>query len=291
MENILVDKISKRTSSDLVLDQRNAILVVVEEIILSGIARTNLFQHAYLYGPTYQNIFYRIPKYSLNLEFALYDGSYAVDLEKSLKSAVKELLSYGIKSNIDTRLKSISQGNQTLFLRIPLKPIFELVFPKNAKQINKSQVLSIKCSITTTNNKYVGYQLRYILEPTQILVKTIDESTAYSLSIRNILFSKWSTRVSADDLENFIRYSQLETSINYQYLDSEMRRYGDEFPRFRKLDLNYLKKVLKRRFEEIDFDYAYRELLLETKDYNLTVKWDKYLFLSYLDNIYEERRK
>ena len=284
MENLLIEKIKRLPTCDSLLERENAIKEEAEKLILVGLNRTNFFQHTFLYGSNYEKFFNGVNKTISDLQFIFYDASLGFNFENCLKIAVEELNSWGFNAAIDKRLRSITSTNQTLYIRFPLKQIYEEIWGPSPL-ISTKQTQIIKCEVITITSNYWDLTYRYITFPQHSIIKTIDDSSAYTLAIRNILFSKWHTRVDSNDLFDFIKYSELETPINYELLSSELKKYGSEFPRLRRFDLVYVKKILKARFEEIDFDYAYRDIISKVKDISLDIKWDKYLFITVLNNI------
>ena len=70
MNNIIEQMLSKYDIKN-TNDEINALKEIIQEIILSGLARGNFFDEAAFYGGTALRIFYKLDRFSEDLDFAL----------------------------------------------------------------------------------------------------------------------------------------------------------------------------------------------------------------------------
>ena len=63
-------------------DEINALKEIIQEIVLSGLSRGNFFDKAAFYGGTALRIFYKLDRFSEDLDFALLKPDKEFDLKK-----------------------------------------------------------------------------------------------------------------------------------------------------------------------------------------------------------------
>ena len=69
--NSIIDQMLKKYDTSNKEKYVNALKEIVQEIALSGLARTDFFDHAAFYGGTALRIFYGLDRFSEDLDFSL----------------------------------------------------------------------------------------------------------------------------------------------------------------------------------------------------------------------------
>ena len=116
MNNIIEQMLSKYEIKN-TNDEINALKEIIQEIILSGLARGNFFDEAAFYGGTALRIFYKLDRFSEDLDFALIYPNKNFDLSKYFVYLEKELKAYGLNLEINTKQKNIESNITSAFVK------------------------------------------------------------------------------------------------------------------------------------------------------------------------------
>ena len=81
-------------------DEINALKEVIQEIVLSGLSRGGFFNEAAFYGGTALRIFYKLDRFSEDLDFALVTPNSNFDLSKYFSYIENELKAYSLNMAI-----------------------------------------------------------------------------------------------------------------------------------------------------------------------------------------------
>ena len=77
-------------------DEINTLKEIIQEIVLLGLSRSNFFDVASFYGGTALRVFYKLDRFSEDLDFALIHPDKDFDLSKYFNYIEKELKAYGL---------------------------------------------------------------------------------------------------------------------------------------------------------------------------------------------------
>lgn len=116
MNNVISQMLSKYEIKN-THDEVNALKEVIQEIVLSGLARGNFFEDAAFYGGTALRIFYNLDRFSEDLDFALLNKNINFDLSEYFNYIEKELNAYGLNLEIKTKEKSAHSNITSAFLK------------------------------------------------------------------------------------------------------------------------------------------------------------------------------
>lgn len=90
---------------------------IMQEIILSGLSRTNFYEKAAFYGGTALRIFYRLDRFSENMDFSLLKKEPNFSLEPYFSSIINEFEAVGLKVSIKEKVKQIDSAIDSAFLK------------------------------------------------------------------------------------------------------------------------------------------------------------------------------
>lgn len=102
MNNIIEQMLSKYEIKN-TTDEINALKEIIQEIVLSGLSRGNFFDEVAFYGGTALRQFYKLDRFSEDLDFALLVPNKEFDLSKYFSYIEKELKAYGLNLEINTK--------------------------------------------------------------------------------------------------------------------------------------------------------------------------------------------
>ena len=117
MNNIIEQMLSKYEIKN-INDEINALKEIIQEIVLSGLSRGGFFNEAAFYGGTALRVFYKLDRFSEDLDFALISPNKDFDLSKYFAYIEKELKAYGLNLEINTKQKSKDSNIKSAFLKV-----------------------------------------------------------------------------------------------------------------------------------------------------------------------------
>ena len=123
--------------------------------------------------------------------------------------------------------------------------------------------------------------------PAPYEVKVFDESTLFAGKIHAIICRNYKSHVKGRDYYDYLFYIGKGERFNLIYLESKLKNTG-VITQNEKLTLEKVKKMLKMRFEIIDYASAKDDVSNFVSDKNVLKLWKKELFISTLDELKEK---
>ena len=106
----------KRYNPNNILDIKNAMKEVLQEIILASLAKNDFFNYAIFYGGTSLRIFRSLPRFSEDLDFTLEKNITTVNLNEYLLKIEEDLKSFGLNCKIDSKEKKNNTSVKSYFI-------------------------------------------------------------------------------------------------------------------------------------------------------------------------------
>ena len=268
-------------------DKENAIKEIVQEIVLSGLSRGGFFDKAVFYGGTCLRIFHNLDRFSEDLDFALIEKDNNFNIENYFASIKKELMSFGLEMEVSKKNKS-QDGNdiQSAFVKGNTQMLVLTFFPnESANGIISNQTIKIKFEIDTDNPSGGIIETRYNLLPSPYEVKIFDETTLFAGKIHAIICRDYKNRVKGRDYYDYLFYCARNTKVNLVYLENKLKNSG-KMSDNEHLDIALVKKMLKDRFESLDYEAAKKDVSSFINDTSSLEIWGRDLFVSTLDKLY-----
>lgn len=278
MNNILEQMLKNYTINN-IQDEKNAIKEIIQEIVLCGLSRGGFFEKAAFYGGTALRIFYGLDRFSEDLDFSLIEPDKNFDLKTYFTFIEKEANSYGLNLSISEKEKTNESNITSAFLKGDTKEHILLFFPNDTSILenNKLGNIKIKFEIDVNPPKGATYEFKTKLLPSAHQVRLYDESSLFTGKIHAILCRNWKSRFKGRDLYDYVFYISRSTSVNLIHLKEkllESNYINKDFD----LNINSLKELLHKRFEEIDFENAKEDVqnfIVNTEELKL---WNKEFF-------------
>ena len=278
---IMLNKYQPKDNSE----RENAIKEIVQEIVLSGLSRGGFFDKAVFYGGTCLRIFHGLNRFSEDLDFALLRKDEKFAIEDYFPAIKKELISYGLNMDIVKKEKNKGDSDiQSAFVKGDTQILLMSFFPNNdeTSKVIKGQTIKIKFEIDTDNPQGGVVETKYRLLPAPYEVKVFDEPTLFAGKIHAILCREYKNRIKGRDYYDYLFYCGKGTKINLQYLENKLKN-SSKISKDSKLDLPSLRKMLQKRFENVDYNLARKDVASFIADQESLLVWSKELFLSTLD--------
>lgn len=285
MNNIIEQMLSKYEIKN-TNDEINALKEIIQEIVLSGLSRGNFFDEVAFYGGTALRIFYKLDRFSEDLDFALVSPNKEFDLSKYFSYIEKELKAYGLNLEINTKQKSIDSNITSAFLKGDTLEHILKFFPneENNKYSSLFKDLKIKFEVDINPPRGATYEEQYKLLPSPHQIKLYDKESLLAGKIHAILCRGWKTRTKGRDLYDYVFFLANETKVNIELIRNKLieSNYIEENTEF---NIDILKEMLINKFNEIDYQDAKEDVKPFIKDVNSLNIWSKEFFISITDKI------
>lgn len=285
MSNIIEQMLSKYIIKN-TNDEINALKEIIQEIVLSGLSRGGFFDEVAFYGGTALRIFYKLDRFSEDLDFALVSPNKKFDLSKYFNCIEKELKAYGLNLEINSKQKSFDSNIASAFLKGDTLEHILKFFPNEVNHKYDSILKDIKIKFEVDINPPSGakYEEQFKLLPSPHQVKVYNRESLLAGKIHAILCRGWKTRTKGRDLYDYIFFLANETKVNIDLIKNkliESNYIGSDS----ELDINMLKKILIDKFEEINYTEAKEDVIPFIKNVDSLNFWNKDFFISITEKL------
>ena len=285
MNNIIEQMLSKYNIKN-TNDEVNALKEIIQEIVLSGLSRGGFFKEASFYGGTALRIFYKLDRFSEDLDFALIKPNKEFDLSKYFTYIEKELKAYGLNLEISTKQKSKDSNITSAFVKGDTLEHILKFFPNEVNHEYNHILKNIKIKFEVDINPPSGatYEEEYKLLPSPHEIKLYDKESLFAGKIHAILCRNWSYRTKGRDLYDYIFFLANNINVNIELIknkliDSNYIKPNSNF------NIDTLKELLIKKFNEIDYTEAKEDVLPFIKDIDSLNLWNKDFFISITKNL------
>ena len=259
---------------------------IIQEIVLEGLSRGGFFDETAFYGGTALRIFYKLDRFSEDLDFALINPNKDFDLSKYFIYIEKELKAYGLNLEINSKQKSIESNITSAFLKGNTLEHILKFFPNETDHKYASILKDIKIKFEVDINPPSGatYEEQYKLLPSPHQIKLYDKESLLAGKIHAILCRGWKTRTKGRDLYDYIFFLANDTKVNIELIKNKLieSKYINSDSNF---DINILKELLINKFNEIDFEESKEDVIPFIKNVDTLNIWSKDFFISITDKL------
>lgn len=267
-------------------DEINALKEIIQEIVLAGLSRGNFFNDVAFYGGTALRIFYNLDRFSEDLDFALINPNKDFDLSKYFTYIEKELNAYGINLEITTKQKSNESNITSAFLKGDTLEHILKFFPNEEEHKYNQLLKDLKIKFEVDINPPCGatYEDKYKLLPSPHQIKLYDRESLLAGKIHAIICRGWKIRTKGRDLYDYVFFLANDTKVNINLIKSKLveSNYINTNDKF---DINVLKDLLIKKFNEIDYTEAKEDVKPFIKDIDSINIWNKDFFISITSNL------
>lgn len=285
MNNVIEQMLSKYEIVNTV-DEVNALKEIVQEIVLSGLSRGGFFKEASFYGETTLRIFYKLDRFSEDLDFALISPNKDFDLSKYFGYVEKELKAYGLNLEVTSKQKSIESNITSALVKGDTLEHILRFFPNegNHKYDHVLKNIKIKFEVDIDPPSGATYEEQYKLMPSPHQIKLYDKESLFAGKIHAILCRNWKTRTKGRDLYDYVFFLANEIGVNLELLKNKLlaSNYIEDHDKF---DMDVLKKLLINKFGEIDYNEAKEDIIPFIKNTNSLEIWSKDFFISITEKL------
>jgi len=255
--NTNIEQMLSRYRTDTTEDQKNAIKEITQEIVLCGLSRAGFFQKAAFYGGTALRIFYGLDRFSEDLDFSLKVKDPAFSLADYFHSVEKEVQAYGLRMSVTEKEKSTDSNVKSAFVKGNTKELVLQFFADAllAGKVAANETVEIKFEVDTNPPAFASFETKFRLLPSPYEACLYDMPSLFAGKIHAVICRAWKSRVKGRDLYDYIFYLSRNAKVNLSHLRARLVDSGflDGAEPF---DLETLKAILNKRFDEIDYASA-----------------------------------
>lgn len=285
MNNIIEQMLSKYETNN-INEEENALKEVIQEIILLGLSRGGFFEKCAFYGGTTLRIFYKLDRFSEDLDFALITGDENFLLSDYFIYIENELKSYGLNLEISTKEKIKSSNIASAFVKgDTLEHILKFFANSENNEFNKIlKNIKIKLEVDINPPSGANYENQYKLLPSPHQIKLYDKESLFASKIHAILCRNWKFRTKGRDLYDYVFFLANNISVNMGLIKNKLihSKYIDINSDF---NINELKELLIKKFDEIDYEVAKEDVIPFIKNSDCLNMWSKDFFISITKNL------
>ena len=278
----MLDRYRPQTAAD----HEHALREIVQELALLGMWRTRFFEHAAFYGGTALRVFHRLPRRSEDLDFSLLRPDRAFDLAPCLEAVRAELAAFGFSFRVERRNKRVDTATESAFVKGGTRINLAYIgLPEDLQQrIPALQQVRIRIDVDTDPPPLAEYEVLTLLAPIPFQVRLFTLPCLFAGKLHAILCRNWQERVKGRDFYDFIWYLGRQVPCHLRHLQARMTQTG-HWGQGDELTVTGLRRLLRQRFEHVDFERARSDVRPFIRDPAELELWDAGFFLSLVDQV------
>lgn len=263
-----------------IMDYKNAIKEIVQEIALLGLWRAKFFEKAAFYGGTSLRILHQLDRFSEDLDFSLLTQDHSFDLRNYEKAVQDELASLGFIAKVEKKIKLQTSAIDSAFIKInTIQHLLLIGLPEQlSKGTHPDEIIKIRFEIDT--DPPLGEAItenRILLLPIPFSVKTYRIEDLFAGKVHAALCREWKGRVKGRDWYDLVWFVGRGIRINLIYLEQRMRQSGFwTFPR--QLTHEDLLHLFEQKITTLDVSSAKADVINFIKDSSALEIWSKDFF-------------
>lgn len=216
--NTIFDQMMARYEVRTNEDYTNALHEVMQQIALAGLNRAGFFNQAAFYGGTCLRIFYKLDRFSEDLDFSLLTPNPDFKLESYFDSITAEFKALGREVIINKKEKKQQTNIESAFLKDDTA-IYIL-------QFRTEQQIKIKIEVDINPPKGFTTEQKILMLPFSFMTSCYTLPDLYAGKMHALLFRNWNNRVKGRDWYDFEWYVRNNISLNLQHLQERSLQFG-----------------------------------------------------------------
>jgi len=196
-----------------------------------------------------------------------------------------ELLSFGFNVEVTRRQKHHSDIDSAFIKANTQENMFKMKAPETvAERIQKDKLLKIKFEVDTTPPEGASYETRTLLTPIPFQVELFTPPCLFAGKLHAILCRNWQSRVKGRDFYDFVWFIGNEIPCDITHLRLRMIDSG-HLGGIDKFGHKELLEHLRKRFSDVDFNQARKDVEPFIKDPDDLALWDRSFFTGLLPKL------
>ncbi len=262
----------------------DALREIMQEIALAGLQRAGFFENAAFYGGTALRIFYKLDRFSEDLDFSLLESNADFSLEPYFEAIVKEFEALGITVSITEKKKSIASNIDSAFLKTGT--IWkELVLEEIIPQMGVSIMPNVKIKIEVDRKPPLGFETeeKLLLRPFSFYVKCFTLPNLFAGKMHALLFRKWKNRVKGRDWYDLEWYIKKGVALDLDHFILRAQDTGDW--KEKTITQEQILNLLTEKIKSVDFENVKEDVVRFIPDDSVLDIWKEQYFLNLIENL------
>lgn len=256
-------------------DYTNALHEVMQQIALAGLNRGGFFKKAAFYGGTCLRIFYKLERFSEDMDFSLLQPDALFKLEDYFEPVSAEFKSLG-REIVFVKKEKLQQTNiESAFLKDDTA-IYNLQF-RTDKQV--------KIKIEVDTNPPAGFNTEYKLQllPFSFTTRCYTLPDLYAGKLHALLFRNWKTRVKGRDWYDFEWYVRNNTPLNLEHFRERCSQSG--YQQNMELTKETFKQLIKEKIAKTNIEMVKNDVRPFIRNQSEMEIWSVDYFLQLVEMI------
>lgn len=273
-------KMLQRYELNSLLDYKNALKEIVQEIALLGLWRAKFFEKAAFYGGTALRILYHLDRFSEDLDFSLLAPNPKFNLANYEKAIQEELRSLGFIATVEKKKKTQESTIDSAFIKInTIQHLLLVGLPKGiGHNIHPNEMIKIRFEVDVDPPVFdLKTENAYLLLPYPFSIKTFRLEDLFAGKVHATLCREWKGRVKGRDWYDLIWFIVKEIPLNIRYLEARMRQSGFWTTKA-KLQLPDVLAFFENKIQALDIVSAKQDIINFIKDSSVIDVWSKDFF-------------
>lgn len=261
-------------------DYRSALKEIIQEIALFGLWRSKFFEHAAFYGGTALRILYGLDRFSEDLDFSLLQPQEGFNLRKYEASLINEIQSFGLRVEVETKLKSSETTVQSAFIKAnTLIHLLKVEVPKDIqKTVQAEEKLKIKFELETDPIPGFETESKVLTQPLPFTVRSYKLPYLFAGKMHALLCRDWGRRVKGRDWYDFVWFIGRDVPVATNYLEQKMRA-SDHWTREESLTIESLSELVCDQANKMDLRRAQEDVIRFVNDPRSIEVWSPEFFV------------
>lgn len=234
-------------------EAHTALREIMQEIALAGLYRSGFFEKAAFYGGTALRIFYKLDRFSEDLDFSLLEPNPNFSLDRYMVAIHDEFESLGMKVSIKDKKKTKESQVESAFLKSETlwkELILESMLPQTG--LNQPVNITIKIEVDTLPPGGFETEEKLLLKPFSFYVKCFSLPFLFAGKMHALLFRKWKNNVKGRDWYDLEWYIKNKVSMSLSHFIERAKSSGDLLTR--SCSEETVRELLSEKIETIDFE-------------------------------------
>lgn len=256
-------------------EEQQALREITQEIVLSGLGRTDFFSGVAFQGGTCLRIFHHLGRFSEDLDFALDEPDPNFELSPYLDALRDELAAYGYELETADRSKVGSAVRKAFLKDDSIGGLLRLRYRSRTGPMRK---LRIKLEVDTNPPVGASYEMPILDFPFPSAVRIFDLPSLFAGKIHALLCRPYD---KGRDWYDFAWYTAHRAPINHGLLSAALNQQGPWAGRGLSTDDAWCAEQLGSKIREIDWQRAREEVepFVSARELPSLKLWTAELFL------------
>ncbi len=242
-------------------DFKQAVLEIVQGIVLLGLSKSDFFQKAAFYGGSALRIIHQLDRFSEDLDFSLLTQDPSFDIANYFDPIQQSLKAYGFNMDLNVKEKPVRTAIKSAFLKGSTQKHLVNIWPRATARFNFSpnDLLKVKLELDIDPPPGAFFETKYLLNPLPFSLKSYDLSSIMAGKIHAMLFRKWKNRVKGRDFFDYLWLLSRNIPVNLHHAELRLKQSGD-LSEEQHLSREILLKLLDNKFKILDFQQAIKDV-------------------------------